>query len=338
MTQVQKRMEYLAELLAITDATENDFVALAVAGERMRRVLVLDEVAHLQAQAMVSRYVDTTKAWKAVAPTRLDDLLEQALATLEDHASKPPHQRHEELLEDELWAIDDILCVAVASERVGALSGASDLAARAAEWSAAHTQLVCLWDLADELETLLGPDPELPEIYRWTEPLAARSERALALREASGLADERVRQRITARALEKLTASRGAQVIRLPFRRPSPVMAEAAGTHGKGDPALDAGTVVYNEHGVQIRVAEIAEGERSLVVVRVRIAPTVNADLSIEHSVKVADGDGAERHPVQVRPTTRVWWASFDGGGTFQIEVPSLDRVSVRVEIERPSK
>ena len=164
------------------------FGHLAVEGERLRRVLVLEDTDSFEAWAAIAQYRKEIAEGKPWNFSELKDALLDSLADLAQEAAQPIQFRCVETLEDCLWNVDAVLCIAAAScFACGIIKSEMQVLASIAEaWTFAHSSAYpCLWNLADELEMQLGPDPDaLGCYYRWTDELAYCSLERLKVGEA----------------------------------------------------------------------------------------------------------------------------------------------------------
>lgn len=170
------RVAHLCALLEESSEDGDDqAVAIAIASERLRRdILAADhpDKATLLERAQKRLVTD----WRGLNFDELNTRLGETQSGLELQIADSEGALEE--IEDALWAIDEVLCVAVASARIGALK-ATDvlrLGERARLWAESNaSRYSVLWELADELEMQLDGDDDYPGAYLWTHPLANHS-------------------------------------------------------------------------------------------------------------------------------------------------------------------
>ena len=172
---------------ALEDAASpepNTFANAAVAGERLRRMLGAAEEQHAAEEELLQRYDRWLAETSAEMPSGLMSLVEEYLAQIERYAAVPGPDRNPEEGRDLLEALDDLLCIAGAAARRGALSAAElDRVAEACSRRAAAVapRLHDLWQEAERWIARTAPDPAYPELHSWWEALAVLSAERLLL-------------------------------------------------------------------------------------------------------------------------------------------------------------
>jgi hypothetical protein len=317
----------------------NDFIALACAGEELRRAALLDDAVDDRAQRALSAYERTLVEQVRLAPSRaaLEQALADVLADFERLAEAADHPDPA----DALRRVDEVLEVTAACARAGAIDRESVAAlgerARATARRVAPRALGH-WVAADERSLWLGPDPDHDGLYDWLGEVAHFAPRRLTLGEATyglslGVRSERIERFLD--RWEKRNAADEGQIIVVDFTfRTARRLAAAAGNDHE-DRGAD-GSVVFDDGELQIRVSEAhVSDDESLLRVRVRLAPTADGDLSVPGAVLVHDAHSQTLVPVAtVHPMPLLYWAEFSAEGLIIIEVPSRGRC-VRVQIKR---
>ena len=200
--QITLLTETLQGALSQGAGLKDGFVDLALAGEQLRRALVLAEGDHPEARQALAEYDALLQRQQEPLPDDAESLLEKALTRLEEQARAPGHAKNPEAARGAAMALEAALCLAASRFRMGQLT-APEVTALATRARRAvenlSSRLHDLWELADMRDISFGLDPDLPELYRWWSELAAlapaRLEFQASLSELPGDPDpERVRQ------------------------------------------------------------------------------------------------------------------------------------------------
>lgn len=181
----------LKQKLADKLTTEGDFVALAAAGEQLRRRLALTEASDASALDTLQDYDRRLESLAAdehsEVPGDLQEKLTQALERLQDLSARDISERAPELEIQQALRIDEILCAASAAGRCGRMTpeDVQQLAVRARTGvNRLAPRLSDLWEFAEQHALRFDDDPDHPGLQSWWEELARFSPSRLSLREA----------------------------------------------------------------------------------------------------------------------------------------------------------
>lgn len=176
-----------AALEAATSPDANTFANVAVAGERLRRMLGGAEQTHPAEEKLLARYDRWLADTEAETPPELPRLVDECLESIENYAGIPGPDRDPDDGRVLLEHLDQVLCIAGAAARRGVLT--QDEIDRFADCTrgrvgSAAPRLHDLWHEAQIWMARTAPDPAYPDLHSWWETLAALSPGRLALETA----------------------------------------------------------------------------------------------------------------------------------------------------------
>lgn len=210
--------EQFADLLrTILDSgvqDENDFIALAVTGEQLRRAYQLLEEDNDRVSEILARYDSLLSGESLPVPAGLNRDLQNVLDELKKFAARPVSQRDPDTCEELLMGLDEVFSVAAAAHRAGKL-GAGELAEMSARAVSCMQELApalsVAWDFAERRELLFGPDPDNPGLFAWWEELAGYCSSRALLESAVTLHSSARKAAIVTEVLDRLEEKEASQ-------------------------------------------------------------------------------------------------------------------------------